>query len=86
MPEQAFLAKNYDENAKKGDRDPRAAFRNQNEMPGQIAAGIVGPMGSSSFSLPNVERALTEMEGGFSTGATTGERRAGRRVGFSFWL
>lgn len=26
-------------------------------------AGVVGPMGSSSFSLPNVERALTEMEG-----------------------
>ncbi|KAI6034907.1 dynein light intermediate chain-domain-containing protein [Pisolithus orientalis] len=25
-------------------------------------AGIVGPMGSSSFSLPNVERALSEME------------------------
>ncbi|KAI5119605.1 hypothetical protein M0805_005775 [Coniferiporia weirii] len=78
MPEQAFLSKNYDENAKKGDRDPRAAFRNQNEMPGQIAAGIVGPMGSSSFSLPNVERALTEMEGGLSASGA-GDRKAPRR-------
>ena len=58
-PEQVFLAKNYDENAKKPDRDPRGAFRNPNET---ASAGIVGPMGSSSFNLPNVERALTEME------------------------
>ncbi|KAH8118671.1 dynein light intermediate chain-domain-containing protein [Phellopilus nigrolimitatus] len=78
MPEQTFLSKNYEENAKKGDRDPRAAFRNQNELPGQIAAGIVGPMGSSSFNLPNVERALTEMEGGFSA-STAGERKPPRR-------
>ncbi|THH12266.1 hypothetical protein EW145_g110 [Phellinidium pouzarii] len=78
MPEQAFLARNYDENAKKGDRDPRAAFKNQNEMPGQIASGIVGPMGSISFSLPNVERALTEMEGGFPA-TTTGDRKVVRR-------
>ncbi len=60
-PEQIFLAKNYDENSKKPDRDPRGAFRNPTENP---SAGIVGPMGSSSFNLPNVERALTEMEGG----------------------
>lgn len=60
VPEQTFLAKHYDENAKKPDRDPRGAFRNPNES---SAAGIVGPMGSSSFNLPNVERALTEMEG-----------------------
>ncbi|GJE84573.1 dynein 1 light intermediate chain [Phanerochaete sordida] len=59
-PEQVFLAKNYDENSKKADRDPRASFRNPTENP---SAGIVGPMGSSSFNLPNVERALTEMEG-----------------------
>ena len=79
MPEQTFLGKHYDENAKKGDRDPRAAFRNQNEMPGQIAAGIVGPMGSSSFSLPHVERALTEMGDGLST-SIGGDRKPGRRV------
>lgn len=59
-PEQVFLAKNYDENSKKPDRDPRGAFKNPSENP---AAGVVGPMGSSSFNLPNVERALTEMEG-----------------------
>ncbi|KAG6845425.1 hypothetical protein H0H87_009332 [Tephrocybe sp. NHM501043] len=62
-PEQAFLAKNYDENAKKPDRDPRGAFRNPAELTG-ASAGIVGPLGSSSFSLPNVERALTDMEVG----------------------
>jgi len=58
-PEQAFLAKNYDENSKKSDRDPRGAFRNPQDG---AAAGIVGPLGSSSFSLPNVERALSDME------------------------
>ncbi|KAG6910765.1 hypothetical protein DXG01_007652 [Tephrocybe rancida] len=64
-PEQAFLAKNYDENAKKPDRDPRGAFRNPTDLAG-ATAGIVGPLGSSSFSLPNVERALTEMEVGIA--------------------
>lgn len=61
MAEQAFLAKHYDENAKKPDRDPRGAFRNPSES---ATAGIVGPMGSSSFNLPTVERALSEMEAG----------------------
>ncbi|KAJ3551885.1 hypothetical protein NM688_g4453 [Phlebia brevispora] len=61
MAEQTFLAKNYDENSKKPDRDPRGAFKNPVET---TAAGVVGPMGSSSFNLPNVERALTEMESG----------------------
>ncbi|KAG1893446.1 uncharacterized protein F5891DRAFT_1066694 [Suillus fuscotomentosus] len=61
MAEQAFLAKHYDENAKKPDRDPRGAFRNPTDT---AAAGIVGPLGSSSFNLPNVERALSEMEAG----------------------
>lgn len=62
-PEQAFLAKNYDENSKKSDRDPRGAFRNPADLAG-ASAGIVGPLGSSSFNLPNVERALSEMETG----------------------
>ena len=84
MPEQAFLAKNYDENAKKGDRDPRAAFRPQNELPGHIAAGIVGPMGQSSFNLPNVEKALTEMEGGLTMSGTGGDRKYTRRVREAF--
>ncbi|KAH7887385.1 dynein light intermediate chain-domain-containing protein [Phlebopus sp. FC_14] len=65
MGEQAFLAKHYDENAKKPDRDPRGAFRNPTES---ATAGIVGPLGSSSFSLPNVERALSEMEAGLGGG------------------
>ena len=68
MPEQVFLAKNYDENSKKGDRDPRGAFRNPME---NAAAGVVGPMGSSSFNLPNVERALTEMEGMVGGGSSS---------------
>ena len=78
MPEQTFLAKNYDENAKKTDRDPRGAFKTPVE---NAAAGVVGPMGSSSFSLPNVERALTEMEsgvGGASAGADAARKLASR--------
>ena len=67
VPEQAFLAKNYDENAKKPDRDPRGAFRNPADLTG-AAAGVVGPLGSSSFSLPHVERALSEMEVGTGSG------------------
>lgn len=62
-PEQAFLAKNYDENSRRTDKDPRGIFRNPAESSG---AGIVGPLGSSSFTLPTVERALTEMEGGLN--------------------
>ncbi|KAI0258485.1 dynein light intermediate chain-domain-containing protein [Gloeopeniophorella convolvens] len=58
-PEQAFLAKNYDENARRADRDPRGIFRSPTDAP---AAGLVGPLGASSFSLPTVERALAEME------------------------
>ncbi|KAH9938017.1 dynein light intermediate chain [Fomitopsis serialis] len=86
-PEQAFLAKNYDENSKKPDRDPRGAFRNPTD---NVAAGIVGPMGSSSFNLPNVERALTEMEGvagggssslGTNTGPDAGRKLSSRTSG-----
>ncbi|PPQ68272.1 hypothetical protein CVT26_006188 [Gymnopilus dilepis] len=76
MPEQAFLAKNYDENAKKTDRDPRGAFRN----PQDVSAGIVGPLGSSSFSLPNVERALSEMETGAGGAAANLGDPAARRL------
>jgi dynein light intermediate chain 1 len=81
-PEQAFLAKNYDENAKKPDRDPRGAFRNPADLTA-AAAGIVGPLGSSSFNLPNVERALTEMEIGIGAGSTAVDstRRSTRNPG-----
>lgn len=66
MAEQAFLAKHYDENSKKPDRDPRGAFRNPVET---ATAGIVGPLGSSSFNLPNVEKALADMESGLGSGS-----------------
>ncbi|KAK7054113.1 cytoplasmic dynein 1 light intermediate chain 1 [Favolaschia claudopus] len=65
-PEQAFLAKNYDENAKRTDRDPRAAFRDSAD-PMRAAAGLVGPMGGMpSFDLPTVDRVLSEMETGIN--------------------
>ena len=75
QPEQAFLAKHYDENAKRGDRDARTAARLPSEVPGQLATGVVGPMGGGF--LPNVERALSEMEGSLLPG---GDRKAARRV------
>ncbi|KAJ6515451.1 dynein light intermediate chain-domain-containing protein [Mycena sanguinolenta] len=65
-PEQAFLAKNYDENAKKPDRDPRAAFRDSAD-PTRATAGLVGPLGGMpSFDLPTVDRVLSEMEIGIN--------------------
>jgi dynein light intermediate chain 1, cytosolic len=78
-PEQAFLAKNYDENAKKPDRDPRGAFRNPADLTA-AAAGIVGPLGSSSFNLPNVERALTDMEIGIGGGAGAANPDPSRKI------
>jgi dynein light intermediate chain 1, cytosolic len=42
-------------------------------------AGIVGPLGSSSFSLPTVERALSEMEAGIG-GSVAGSADARRRA------
>ncbi|KAI0029036.1 dynein light intermediate chain-domain-containing protein [Vararia minispora EC-137] len=60
-PEQAFLAKNYDENSRRPDNDPRGIFRQPADTQ---ATGVVGPLGSTSFGLPAVERALDEMESG----------------------
>ncbi|KAJ7639320.1 dynein light intermediate chain-domain-containing protein [Roridomyces roridus] len=60
VPEQVFLSKNYDENAKKPDRDPRGAFRDPTDS--SRAAGLVGPLGIPSFDLPTVDRVLSEME------------------------
>ncbi|KAF5321922.1 hypothetical protein D9619_000568 [Psilocybe cf. subviscida] len=77
IPEQTFLARHYDENAKKSDRDPRGAFRNPQDYSGPTA-GVVGPMGSSTFSLPNVERALSEMESGMGASATSMAPPVGR--------
>ncbi|KZT24566.1 hypothetical protein NEOLEDRAFT_1156807 [Neolentinus lepideus HHB14362 ss-1] len=78
-PEQVFLAKHYDENAKKPDRDPRGVFRNPTEG-GPATAGIVGPLGSSSFTLPNVERALTDMEQGSSANASQSAAEPNRKM------
>ena len=69
VPRQFFLAKNYDEYSKKSDRDPRGAFRNLTDF-ADADAGIVGPLGSSSFNLPNVERALSEMKSGIGPANT----------------
>ncbi|KAN0140383.1 hypothetical protein V8E53_001592 [Lactarius tabidus] len=62
---------------RRADRDPRGIFRTPTDASAAPAAGLVGPLGSSSFSLPTVERALAEMEG--SSGATLGG--LGRRAG-----
>ncbi|KZO98132.1 DLIC-domain-containing protein [Calocera viscosa TUFC12733] len=61
--EQAFLSSHYE--ALQKDRDPRATFRQPIAVSGQagaVEAGVVGPMGSSSFNLPGVEKAMQEME------------------------
>lgn len=42
------------------------------EAVGATAAGIVGPLGSTSFNLPTVERALTDMEAGSGGGQAGG--------------
>ncbi|KAJ3572267.1 hypothetical protein NP233_g3194 [Leucocoprinus birnbaumii] len=72
MPEQTFLLKHYDENSKKADRDPRASFRNPTDLTTGAPAGIVGPLGSSSFNMPNVERVLNEMENSTISPSTSG--------------
>lgn len=53
----------YESIAKSSDRDPRQTFRSPSDSSNITGAGVVGPMGSSSFNLPSVERALVEMEG-----------------------
>lgn len=74
--EQAFLQQHYETLAKDPGRDPRGAFKNPAVAvdgaaisssaggAGGVGVGVVGPLGSSSFSLPSVEKALVEMEGG----------------------
>jgi len=68
-PEQVFLQQHYETLAKDPTRDPRATFKQpvgaEERFGGATgASGVVGPMGSSSFNLPSVEKALVEMEGG----------------------
>jgi len=83
-PEQAFLAKNYDENARRADRDPRGIFLTPTDASAAPPTGLVGPLGSSSFSLPTVERAMAEMEGSGGTGASLGGLSLGRRADIAY--
>ena len=76
-PEQAILTKNYDENARRADRDPRSIFRTPTDASAPRAAGLVEPLGSSSFSLPTVERALAKMEASSMEVTLGGLRRGG---------
>lgn len=64
--EQDFLKTHYETLQKDREKDPRAAFAArptaaegvQNGGEGTYGASVVGPMASTSFSLPSVERAL----------------------------
>ncbi|CUA69359.1 Cytoplasmic dynein 1 light intermediate chain 2 [Rhizoctonia solani] len=62
-PDQAFLSKHYEALQKDPNRDPRAQFRPDPATTPAAGAGVVGPMGSSSFSLPSVEKAMMDMDG-----------------------
>ena len=78
-PKQAFLTKNYDENARRADRDPRGIFYIATYVSAPPDAGLVEPLCSSSFSLLTVDCTLAEMEGS-DTGATLGVLSLGRRT------
>lgn len=79
VPEQQFLAMHYESIAKSSDRDPRQTFRSPSDMSNTSGAGVVGPMGSSSFNLPSVERALVEMEGTSGTRSSNPSRSTVRK-------
>jgi dynein light intermediate chain 1 len=49
-------------------RDPCSIFYLSHDASATPAARLVAPLGSSSFSLPTVERAVAEMEGSSSVG------------------
>ena len=55
-PKQAFLAKTYDENARRTERDTRGVFRTPADASTVTAAGIE-PFGSPLLSPPTVKRA-----------------------------
>ncbi|KDQ08260.1 hypothetical protein BOTBODRAFT_118858 [Botryobasidium botryosum FD-172 SS1] len=62
-PEQAFLARYHETLAKDPDRDPRGPFRPQPQNGTEHTGGVVGPMSSSSFTLPSVVKVMTELDG-----------------------
>ena len=64
-PEQAFLAKSYDENYDAPAATHSAIFRTP-QMHLQPTAGLAGSLGALSFSLLAVGRALAQMEGSSS--------------------
>ena len=76
-PDQAFLAENYDENARRADR---GIFPTTTYAFAPTAGGLVGPLGSSSFSPEMVELAFVEMEGS-DTCANLGSLSLGGRAG-----
>lgn len=65
-----ILAKNYDENARRADRDKHAVHCNPADASVlQVqTARTVEPSGSSALSLPAVERPPASMEGGGGIG------------------
>ncbi|KAK4688250.1 dynein cytoplasmic 1 light intermediate chain, partial [Tremellales sp. Uapishka_1] len=62
-PEQAFLSRQLDILQKDPNRDPRASFRAA-AASASATSGVVGPVDSGGLSLPGVEKAMAEMEGG----------------------
>ncbi|KAG8693685.1 hypothetical protein FRC09_010357 [Ceratobasidium sp. 395] len=78
--EQSFLGKHYDTLQKDPNRDPRAQFRPDAATTQAVAGtGVVGPMGSSSFSLPSVEKAMMDMDGD-DVGARLARMAGGNRA------
>ena len=53
------LVKNYDENARCADGYARGILHSSR----RVSMDFIGPLGSSSFSLPTIERGLAKMEG-----------------------
>ena len=68
---------------KKSDKDPRGAFRNPTDFAGAVAS-VVGPLGSSSFNLPNVERAFSEMKSGIGPANTPDYKKIWRQSKYSW--
>ena len=80
-PKQAFLSKNYDEDARRADSDQRGIFRTLTNSSAAPAPGLIRLLGTSSFSLPTVERTLMEMEGssGLERRVVAGPQTSGAR-------
>jgi hypothetical protein len=71
-----FSRQDCDENARRADRDPCGIFRTPTYATTAPTAGLVRSLGSSSFSLLTVSRALAEMEGRVRRRLYSGVRRA----------